>query len=44
MEVGIIVHAPDTSILQSNIRASELLGLGDSQMNGKQPFNLAVNM
>ena len=31
-----IVHAPDTSIIKNNPRASELLGLDDGQMRGKQ--------
>ncbi len=35
LEVGIVVHAPDTSIIMSNIRASELLGLTDDQLKGK---------
>ena len=32
---GIVVHAPDTSIVSNNPRASELLGLSDDQMKGK---------
>jgi PAS domain S-box-containing protein len=35
MEAGVIVHAPDTSIVQNNIRASEILGLSDDQLKGK---------
>ena len=35
MEAGIIVYAPDTSIIQNNIRASEILGLSDNQVKGK---------
>jgi diguanylate cyclase (GGDEF)-like protein/PAS domain S-box-containing protein len=32
---GIVVHAPDTHILFSNARASELLGLSVEQLDGK---------
>ena len=35
LEAGIVVHAPDTSIVMNNPRASELLGLSDDQMKGK---------
>lgn len=35
LHVGIIVHAPDTRIVFSNRRASELLGLSQDQMHGK---------
>lgn len=35
MGVGLVVHAPDTSILFSNERALELLGLTEEQVNGK---------
>ena len=35
IEAGIVVHAPDTSILMSNSKASELLGLSSEQLNGK---------
>ncbi|MFV8328001.1 PAS domain S-box protein [Flavobacterium sp. ZS1P14] len=35
LEAGIVVHAPDTSIMVSNQKASELLGLSNSQMKGK---------
>ena len=35
LEAGIVVHAPDTSILMSNTRASDLLGLSQDQMQGK---------
>ncbi len=35
LEAGIIVHAPDTSIIMSNQRASQLLGLSSDQMKGK---------
>jgi len=39
LEVGIVVHAPDTSIIRSNHRASVLLGLSEDQMLGKLPFD-----
>jgi PAS domain S-box-containing protein len=35
LDAGIVVHAPDTSIVQSNLRASVLLGLTSDQMRGK---------
>lgn len=35
LDVGIIVHALDTSILISNPRASELMGLTEEQLKGK---------
>ncbi len=35
LEAGIVVHAPDTSIVMNNARASELLGLSDDQMKSK---------
>jgi PAS domain S-box-containing protein len=35
LETGIVVHAPDTSILTNNPRASVILGLSDDQMKGK---------
>ncbi|MDE2418911.1 MAG: EAL domain-containing protein [Burkholderiales bacterium] len=36
---GIVVHAPDTRILFSNVRASELLGLTVEQLNGKMAID-----
>ncbi len=36
LDEGIIVHALDTSIVMSNPKASELLGLSEDQMKGKQ--------
>jgi len=33
---GIIVHSPDSSIVMSNPKASELLGLSEGQLKGKQ--------
>jgi PAS domain S-box-containing protein len=35
IEAGIVVHAPDTSIIMNNSRASVLLGLSSDQMKGK---------
>jgi PAS domain S-box-containing protein len=35
LEAGIVVHAPDTSIIMNNLRASELLGLSEDQMKGR---------
>lgn len=35
IEAGVIIHAPDTSIIMNNYRASELLGLSEEQMQGK---------
>ncbi len=35
LEAGVVVHNPDTSIVKSNPKASELLGLSEGQMRGK---------
>jgi sigma-B regulation protein RsbU (phosphoserine phosphatase) len=35
LHVGVVVHAADTSILLSNARAAELLGVAASQISGK---------
>lgn len=35
LEAGIVVHAPDTSIISCNAKSSELLGLSIDQMYGK---------
>ncbi|HRG45008.1 MAG TPA: PAS domain S-box protein [Leptospiraceae bacterium] len=35
LHAGVVIHAPDTSILMNNLRAAELLGLADEQMRGK---------
>jgi len=35
MEAGVVVHAPDTSIIQNNHRASQILGLSDDRLKGK---------
>jgi len=36
LDAGVVIHAPDTSIIMSNPKAAELLGLSESQMKGKQ--------
>ena len=41
LEAGIVVHAPDTSIIMNNIKASELLGLDSEQMMGKKAIDPA---
>jgi PAS domain S-box-containing protein len=43
LNAGIVVHAPDTSIVMNNARASELLGLTDAQMRGKAAIDPAWN-
>ncbi len=43
LEAGIVVHAPDTSIVKNNQRASELLGLSEDQMRGKEAIDPAWN-
>jgi PAS domain S-box-containing protein len=35
LEAGVVVHAPDTSIILSNPAAQRLLGLSEDQMKGK---------
>lgn len=35
LEAGVVVHAPDTSIIMTNPKAAELLGLSEDQMKGK---------
>jgi PAS domain S-box-containing protein len=39
IDVGVIVYAPDTSIILSNPKASELIGLSTNQMKGKVAVN-----
>ncbi|MEI6679392.1 MAG: histidine kinase dimerization/phospho-acceptor domain-containing protein [Mariniphaga sp.] len=39
LNAGVVVHAPDTSIILSNPKASEFLGLTEEQMRGKQSFD-----
>ena len=41
LETGIVVHAPDTSILIYNTKASELLGINAGQMKGKASIDPA---
>jgi len=43
LDVGIVVHAPDTSIIMSNSKASELLGLDIEEMIGKKVSYLGWN-
>ncbi len=35
LDAGVVVHAPDSSIIMNNFRASEILGLREDQMKGK---------
>ena len=41
LDAGIVVHAPDTSIVMSNTRASEILGLSEDQLRGKTAIDPA---
>jgi PAS domain S-box-containing protein len=41
IQIGLVVHAPDTSILYSNPKASQLLGLTPDQMRGKAAIDPA---
>jgi len=41
LQVGVVAHAPDTTILLSNAKASELLGLTADQMAGKAAIDPA---
>lgn len=41
LETGIVVHAPDTSIIRSNPKAWEILGLSDDQIRGKKAIDPA---
>ncbi|RKS13863.1 PAS domain S-box protein [Flavobacterium sp. 120] len=43
LDAGIVVHSLDTSIIVSNQKASELLGLTDDQMKGITAFDSAWN-
>ncbi len=43
MLIGVVVHAADTSIILSNPRASEILGLTAAQMAGKKAINQSWN-
>jgi PAS domain S-box-containing protein len=39
LDAGIVVHAADTSIVMSNPRAAELLGLSEDQLHGRTAFD-----
>ncbi|MFZ4549295.1 MAG: PAS domain S-box protein, partial [Bacteroidales bacterium] len=39
LEAGVVLHALDTAIILSNRKASELLGLSEEQMRGKQSID-----
>ena len=39
MDAGVVVHAPDSSIITNNKRASEILGLSDDQIRGIKSIN-----
>lgn len=39
MQVGVVVHASDTSILYANAAASDILGLSPDQLKGKQAID-----
>jgi PAS domain S-box-containing protein len=39
LDAGVVIHAPDTSIILNNKRASELLGLSDDQLRGKKSID-----
>ena len=41
LEAGIVVHAPDTSIIMNNQKATEILGLSEDQMKGKVAIDAA---
>ena len=41
LDAAVVVHSPDTSIILSNHRASELLGLSEDQMRGKRAIDPA---
>ena len=41
LESAIVVHAPDSSILMTNSKATELLGLSEEQMKGKEAIDPA---
>jgi PAS domain S-box-containing protein len=43
LQTGIVVHAPDTSILMSNAKAAELLDLTEDEMHGKTAIDPAWN-
>ena len=39
LDAGVVVHAPDTTIINSNPKASELLGLSEDQLKGKMAMD-----
>ncbi len=39
IEAGFVVHAPDTSIIMCNKRASDLLGLDEEQLRGRKSID-----
>ncbi len=39
LDAGVIVHAPDTSIISSNPKASELIGLSEDQLMGRRAIS-----
>ncbi len=41
LHTGVVVHAPDSSVIFSNPRACHLLGLSEAQMHGKQAIDPA---
>ncbi|MFH6971577.1 PAS domain S-box protein [Flavobacterium petrolei] len=43
LDAGIVVHAPDTSVVVNNMKAAELLGLTDNQMRGITAFDATWN-
>ena len=43
LDVGVIVHAPDTSIITNNPKASELLGIREDKMKGVQACDYRWN-
>lgn len=41
LDAGVVIHGADTSILQSNQKATELLGLSEAQLQGKKAIDPA---
>lgn len=39
LDAGVVAHAPDTSVLMSNARALELLGISEDQMMGRKAMD-----
>ncbi|WP_414661463.1 PAS domain S-box protein [Horticoccus sp. 23ND18S-11] len=44
LQVGVVIHAPDTSIILSNPKAAELLGMSDDQLRGRSSIDPAWNV